>query len=118
MLRKLLFLVVGLPLGIVLVVLSVANRASVTLILDPFAASPAEAAYSWSVPLYLVVLATLVLGVILGGLASWWTTGRWRGAARRARAHVLLLQTEVDRLRAATGEAASPALPRPRRNAA
>lgn len=118
MLRKLLFLVVGLPLGILLVVLSVANRAPVTLILDPFAASPADAAYSWPVPLYLVVLATLLLGVIIGGLVSWWTAGRWRGAARRARAQASLLQAEVDRLRSAAGEAAPPALPRPRRSAA
>jgi uncharacterized integral membrane protein len=117
-LRKLLFLVVGLPLGIALVVLAVANRAPVTLILDPFATSPAEAAYAWPVPLYLVVFATLVLGVVLGGLVSWWTTGRWRGAAKRARAQVHLLQAELERLRAAAGEAAPPALPRPRRNAA
>lgn len=118
MLRKLLFLVIGVPLGLVLVVLAVANRAPVTLILDPFAASPAEAAYSWAVPLYLVVFATLLLGVLLGGLVSWLTAGRWRGAARRARAQARLLQAEVDRLRAAAGEAAPPALPRPRRSAA
>jgi uncharacterized integral membrane protein len=117
-LRKLLFLVVGVPLGIVLVVLAVANRAPVTLILDPFATSPAAAAYSWSVPLYLVVFGTLLLGVVLGGLVSWWTTGRWRGAAKRARAQLHQLQAEVDRLRGVAGEAAPPALPRPRRSAA
>ncbi|CUU43443.1 lipopolysaccharide assembly protein LapA domain-containing protein [Blastochloris viridis] len=115
------FLIVGLPIGIALVVLAVANRAPVTLILDPFAGSPAEAAYSWSVPLYLIVFATLVLGVILGGVASWWSTGRRRGAGKRGRVQAPVTQAEIERLRTAaspSGEAVPAALPRPRRSAA
>lgn len=120
MLRKLLFLVLGLPLGIVLVVLSVENRAPVTLILDPFTSDAAAAAYTVSVPLYLLLLGTLTLGVIIGGVTSWLTTGRWRGTAKRARAHIHQLQAEIERLRgtSAAPTEAVPTLPRPRRNAA
>ncbi|NJO54544.1 MAG: DUF1049 domain-containing protein, partial [Bacteroidales bacterium] len=71
MLRKLLFLVLGLPIGVVLVVLSVANRTPVTLILDPFTGDAAAAAFTVSVPLYLLIFGTLTLGVILGGVTSW-----------------------------------------------
>ncbi|WP_170263460.1 lipopolysaccharide assembly protein LapA domain-containing protein [Blastochloris sulfoviridis] len=121
MLRKLLFLVLGLPLGIVLVVLSVANRAPVTLVLDPFTGDAATAAYTVSVPLYLLILGTLTLGVILGGVTSWLTTGRWHRTAKRARAHIHQLQAEIERLRGGGASAppaeAVPALPRPRRNA-
>lgn len=49
----------------VTVVLAVANRAPVTLTVDPFGADPA---YSLTLPLYAVIFAAVAAGVLLGGL--------------------------------------------------
>jgi len=54
-----------LVLGAIVVVLAVANRAPVTLTLDPFAADPA---YSLTLPLYAVIFAAVAFGVLLGAL--------------------------------------------------
>lgn len=56
-----------LPLGVVLVVLAVANRAPVRLSLDPFSTPPAVAV---DVPLFLVVFGAVMLGVVAGALAT------------------------------------------------
>ena len=111
MLRKLLYLFVALPVGLVLIAFAVANRAPATVVLDPFAASAATAALAWTVPLYLLVFGALVAGVILGGVASWISTGRWRGTARRARAEVEHLRAELARANRPAADA-PPALPR------
>lgn len=73
------------PLGIIVVVLSIANRGAVTVSLNPFpdaAAGTDLAVLSYSVPLYLLLFGFLLLGVILGGLGSWFSQGKWRRKAR------------------------------------
>ncbi len=66
-----------LPLATILLAgFAIANRAGVTVSLDPF---PLE----FSLPLYLLIFATLLLGILTGGSVVWWRQGRWR---RRARA--------------------------------
>lgn len=73
------------PLGIVVVVLSIANRDAVVVSLNPFADAAAGtdlAALSYSVPLYLLLFAFLLLGVLLGGMGSWLAQGKWRRKAR------------------------------------
>ena len=73
------------PLGIIVVVLSIANRRAVTVSLNPFpdaAAGTDLAVLSYSVPLYLLLFGFLLLGVLLGGLGSWLTQGKWRRKAR------------------------------------
>ncbi|WP_407049146.1 DUF1049 domain-containing protein [Methyloraptor flagellatus] len=90
---RLLWWIVGVPVGIVLVALAVANRKPVVVSLDPFnAAAPALAL---PVPLFLLVFGALILGVVLGGVAAWASQrgaprpapvpGRGLAAARRAR---------------------------------
>lgn len=73
------------PLGIVVVVLSIANRDAVVVSLNPFADGAAGtdlAALSYSVPLYLLLFIFLLLGVLLGGIGSWLSQGKWRRKAR------------------------------------
>ena len=111
MVRKLIYLFVALPVGLLLIAFAVANRAPVTVVLDPFAGSASTAALAWAIPLYLIVFGALVAGVLLGGLASWISTVRWRGTARRARAEVEYLKAELARLRSPGGDT-PPALPR------
>ncbi len=84
MLRLIKYLIL-IPLGIIVVVLSIANRGAVTVSLNPFpdaAAGTDLAVLSYSVPLYLLLFGFLLLGVVLGGLGSWFSQGKWRRRAR------------------------------------
>jgi uncharacterized integral membrane protein len=97
MLRKIVTVLVLVPLALVLVALSVANRGPVTLTFNPF--DPSANGFSIALPLYLVLFATLALGVLVGGIAAWLRQGRWRGVARRAQADVERLTRERDELK-------------------
>jgi uncharacterized integral membrane protein len=97
MLRKIVLAVVLIPLAIVIVAICVANKGPVTVSLDPFSAS--DPAVLLHPPLYLLSLALLVTGVIIGGIASWLRQGRWRRAAREREAELQSARNEVDRLR-------------------
>jgi uncharacterized protein HemY len=66
--RRLLFWLILVPLGALVVLFAVANRAAVVLSLDPF--SGENSALSFSAPLFVVVLASVILGIVIGGVAS------------------------------------------------
>jgi uncharacterized integral membrane protein len=98
--RRVLFLIILVPLAIVMVILSVANRSPVVFSLDPFGGN----ALSFSGPLFVFLFAALLLGVIIGGVATWLRQGRWRHAARVARAEAGRLRGELERQRARPAE--------------
>ncbi|MEP9380251.1 lipopolysaccharide assembly protein LapA domain-containing protein [Aquabacter sp. CN5-332] len=81
--RRVLSLIIGIPVCVLVVALAVANRRLVTLSFNPF--SPDTGALSVSVPLFAVIFAALILGVVLGGAVAWFGQGRFRREARRAR---------------------------------
>ena len=103
--RRVLFLVVLVPLAIVIVILSVANRGEVVFSLDPFGGD----ALSFAAPLFVFLFAALALGIVVGGSAAWLRQGKWRHAARLERAEAARLRSEVERLRARPPEAGPPA---------
>lgn len=84
MIKRIAGWVVLVPLCLVLIVFSIANRQPVTVHLNPFAptTSPADSA---GVPLFLVIFGMLIIGVILGGIATWLAQGRHRRQARHWR---------------------------------
>jgi uncharacterized integral membrane protein len=95
--RRFLYYVIFIPLAIVIVVLAVANRHLVTLSFDPFNAT--APALSVAVPLFVLLFAALVIGVVVGGVAVWFRQGRWRRLARNERLEADRLRREVDRRR-------------------
>ena len=81
--RRILSLVIGIPLCVLVVALAVANRRLVTLSLDPFSAdAPAMAV---NLPLFVIIFGALIVGVILGGCVAWFGQVQARRDARRAR---------------------------------
>lgn len=86
------------PVAVIAVVLAVANRTPVTLSLDPFARG--SSAFSFSVPLFAVVILSMIVGVAIGGFAVWWKQGRYRKRCRTAEGELATARTEADRLRA------------------
>ncbi|MDR3495960.1 MAG: LapA family protein [Ancalomicrobiaceae bacterium] len=107
---RFLWVVVGIPAGIVLIALGVANRAPVTISLDPF--RPDTAALSMHPPLFLAFFAVLAVGVILGGAAVWLSQLKVRRALHRAREEAARLRQEREQLLAERGPS-QPALPSP-----
>jgi uncharacterized integral membrane protein len=104
--RRFASMLVLLPVGALVLVFAVANRRPVQLSFDPF--NPDAPLYSVSAPLFLILFAVLMIGVVLGGTASWLRQGRHRRAARDAREQVQRYEAELARLREQ-----KPALPAP-----
>jgi uncharacterized integral membrane protein len=95
-LRRIVWLLVAFPAAAILVTLAVANRHAVRLVLDPF--RPDEPVLWIDLPFYAYLLIALVIGVALGGTATWMTQSRWRRTARRRAQEALRWQAEADRL--------------------
>lgn len=96
------------PVALVIVLFSVANRGAVRVSLDPFSRDLPMLAYE--LPLFAVVLAAIAVGVLIGGLASWIAQGKHRKAARRNRREAEALRSETQALRSAVPDSALPAL--------
>ena len=96
MLRRLVWFPIALVAAVLLVTLSVANRDPVRLVLDPF--RPDAPVISMTLPLYAYLLGALTLGVVLGGVSTWLTQGRWRKTARVKAQDAMRWQAEADRL--------------------
>jgi uncharacterized integral membrane protein len=88
--------VLGVPAAIFLLTLAVINRHGVRLVLDPF--RPDEPVLSLVLPFYAYLIGMLVIGIVIGGLATWLTQARWRRTARRRAAEAQRWQSEADRL--------------------
>lgn len=87
-----------LPVAIVLILLAIANRHPVTLSLDPFSGGTPEIGVTQ--PLFVLLFAALVIGVLIGGAGSWIAGAKHRRARRYSHREVNRLKAEADRLRA------------------
>lgn len=107
--RKFLTALVVIPLGIFFIIFAVANRHLVTVSFDPFnSVTPTVAV---TLPLFVVIVAVAILGVLAGGMASWFRQGKWRRAARQHEAEARQMRTQLADLRSqAAREQRYPAL--------
>ncbi|MBY6239715.1 lipopolysaccharide assembly protein LapA domain-containing protein [Methylosinus sp. Sm6] len=96
--KSILRIIVFAPLALLFLFFAMANRAPVQVFIDPLPGGDATGP-SFEAPLYLVVLASIALGVLAGGLSSWVAHGRYRRAARTARADAKVARTEAEQLR-------------------
>jgi uncharacterized integral membrane protein len=95
-LKRILTILIAFPAAAVLVTLAIANRHSVTLVLDPF--NPQSPLVSLSLPFYAYIFAALIIGVVLGSFATWTSQGRYRRQARTQAAEARRWQVEAERL--------------------
>jgi len=95
-LKRIVWLLIAFPAGLLLVTLAVINRHEVRLILDPF--RPENPVVSLALPFYAYLFFTLMLGVVLGGTAMWLSQGRWRRSARHHSRASARWHAEADRL--------------------
>ena len=92
--RKLFNYIFLLPLAIVLILLSVANRQTARFSLDPLN-SDAPALYL-DLPLFVFLFCAFLLGMLLGGMLVWFTQGKHRKALREKTAESSRLKREVE----------------------
>ncbi len=111
MFRRIITLVIVLPLAAVIIAFAVANRQLVTVSFDPFTSvNPASAA---TLPLFILIFVLTILGVIVGGVAAWLRQAHWRRAARKLDGEVRQLQQELSSLRNRTAADSQPLAPAP-----
>ena len=58
-----------------------------------------------ALPLFALILALVIAGVVIGGIAAWLRQGKWRRAARLAQAQARELRADIDRLKRRMGAA-------------
>jgi uncharacterized integral membrane protein len=95
-LKRILWLLTAFPAAALLITLAVANRHAVRLVLDPF--RPEAPVLSVVLPFYGFLFGALLIGVILGGTATWLSQARWRRSARLRSAEAKRWHAEADRL--------------------
>jgi uncharacterized integral membrane protein len=111
--RKFFTALLLIPLGLLFVVFAVANRHLVTVSFDPFNSS--DPSVGFTLPLFVVLIAVAIAGVVAGGTATWFRQRHWRRAARRHEADARQARAQLADMRAG---APMPSLPGPQRLAA
>ena len=101
--RKFFTAVVLIPLGLIFIAFAVANRHLVTVSFDPFNSSGPSVGLT--LPLFVVIIAVAIVGVMAGGSATWFRQRHWRRAARQYEADARQARAQLADLR---GEAATP----------
>ena len=91
MVKRIVGWVVLVPLCAVLIVFALANRQLVVLNFNPFVPVEQLAAPGYGVPLFIVLYVVLLIGVLLGGIATWFAQSHHRQRERhwRREAHAL-----------------------------
>ena len=97
MIRKLVLVIILVPLAVAFITFAVANRQIVVVSLDLF--DQAHPAIAISLPLFALILVFIIGGVVVGGVAGWLKQSKWRRAARRAQWEARELRAEVDELK-------------------
>jgi uncharacterized integral membrane protein len=111
MFRRIVSAVILVPLMVIVVAFAVANRQTVTVSFDPF--SSTAPAYTVTLPLFVVLFAVLIAGVIIGGIAVWFGHRRNRRARRRLDGEVQQLHREIDGMRQQLAETPPPSRKEP-----
>lgn len=96
--KKIVNLVVLVPLALVLIILCVANRQSVTLALNPF--QPDDSLLSFSAPFFVFIFLSVIFGVLLGSFVTWLSQGKYRKRARIEAKEAIRWHDEANRQKA------------------
>ena len=95
--RKFFTALVLIPLGLIFVIFAVANRHLVTVSFDPF--NSIDPSVAVRLPLFVVIIAVAILGVVAGGSATWLRQRHWRRAARQHEADARQVRAQLADLR-------------------
>lgn len=93
MISRLVWILLLIPAAIVLIALSVANRNVVPLTFDPFASQ--NPYLTVSAPLFVFLFCSLIVGLVIGSLTTWFAQGKYRKRAKLAQSTTEQLKAEM-----------------------
>jgi uncharacterized integral membrane protein len=93
MISRLVWVLFLIPAAIVLIALSVANRDVVPLTFDPFASQ--NPYLTVTAPLFVFLFCSLIVGLIVGSLTTWFAQGKYRKKAKQAQSAAEQLKAEM-----------------------
>ena len=96
MLKRIVGWFVLVPLCAVLVVFALANLQPVDVNFNPLAVADALSAATFRVPLFVVIFGVLLVGVVLGGIATWFAQGAHRRDERHYKRETERLHRELE----------------------
>lgn len=106
MIQRIVGWLVLVPLCGLLVAFALANRQLVAVNLNPFVAPLDTASAGYGIPLFIVLYVVLLIGVLLGGIASWFAQGHHRRREKHWRREAQQLGQELDAQRRKAGQVA------------
>lgn len=95
MTRRIVNVIILVPVAVIVIGLSVANRDAVRLALNPF--NPSDGRLSVTAPFFVFLFAALILGILLGSFATWLRQGKYRKRARSEARAAVRWQAEADK---------------------
>ena len=96
MLKRIVGWFVLVPLCAVLIVFALANLQLVNVNFNPLTSGDAASATTFRVPLFVVIFGVLLVGVVLGGIATWFAQGPHRRDERHYRRETERLHRELE----------------------
>ncbi|MGV3492190.1 MAG: lipopolysaccharide assembly protein LapA domain-containing protein [Devosia sp.] len=104
MIRSIIGWFVLVPLCAALIVFALANRQLVVVNFNPFAPADVASSASFGVPMFLVIFAVLLVGVLFGGVAAWFAQGSHRRDERHFKRETERLHRELEVARRSPAE--------------
>ncbi|MET3927311.1 LapA family protein [Devosia sp. 2618] len=105
MVNKIVGWVVLVPFCLGLIIIALANRHFVVVNFNPFVTVDATVMPGFGIPLFVVLYVMLLVGVLLGGTATWFAQGRHRRREKHWRREAYALNAELEGLRRKQGQA-------------
>ena len=96
MVRRIVGWVILVPLCAALIVFALANRQAVTVNFNPFTAPADPAMPGFGVPMFIVIFGVLLVGIVLGGIATWFAQRHHRRDGRAFRRENERLHRELE----------------------
>ncbi len=103
--RRILKLILIIPIAVCILVIAISNRSPITLSLDPLSAS--DPFFSLKAPLFVFLFLSLMLGLLIGGFSVWMAQGIHRKAAKKLNREVSSLHRETSQLKSEIYQAKS-----------
>ncbi|ODT48281.1 MAG: hypothetical protein ABS74_19190 [Pelagibacterium sp. SCN 63-126] len=105
MLNRIVGWLILVPFSGLLIAFALANRHLVSVNLNPFAPTLEAGVDGYGIPLFVVLYAVLLIGVLMGGVASWFAQAGHRRRERHWRREAQQLSQELEAQRRKAGTA-------------
>jgi uncharacterized integral membrane protein len=108
MVNKIVGWVILVPFCLGLIIFALANRHFVAVNFNPFTTVDAAPQPGYGVPMFIVLYVVLLVGVLLGGIATWFAQSHHRRGEKHWRREAHMLNTELKNMRKSQGQPSGP----------